>query len=130
MRGLNIQETYIYLGAGANQAIEVPYLSKRIADIELNTLQDAFILSHLLGSPLTSKKTLPLALAAYERVRLPRANRIIKSSSDSGDCIQFRREQDCERMFEDVNQVSRILVEGDPDEDLRLGMAWLEEQSK
>ncbi|KIK67169.1 hypothetical protein GYMLUDRAFT_156392 [Collybiopsis luxurians FD-317 M1] len=63
-------------GAGAGQAIE-----------------DAFILASLLE--VASKDTLPYALEAYQRVRLPFANHVLQGSYDSGlmyeyDHVAFR----------------------------------------
>ncbi|KAI0674871.1 FAD/NAD-P-binding domain-containing protein [Trametes maxima] len=59
-------------GAGAGQAIE-----------------DAFILAELLGHACTTKSTLTCALSAYEQVRLPVANHILKASRMSGDMYEF-----------------------------------------
>ncbi|KAI0355681.1 FAD/NAD-P-binding domain-containing protein [Trametes cingulata] len=59
-------------GAGAGQAIE-----------------DAFILAEVLGHPRTTLSTLHHALSAYEAVRLPLANHVLKGSRESGDMYEF-----------------------------------------
>ncbi|KAI8992893.1 FAD/NAD-P-binding domain-containing protein [Trametes punicea] len=59
-------------GAGAGQAIE-----------------DAFILAELLGHASTTLPVLPEALSAYEAVRLPMANHVLKGSRESGDMYEF-----------------------------------------
>ncbi|TBU25153.1 FAD/NAD(P)-binding domain-containing protein [Dichomitus squalens] len=59
-------------GAGAGQAIE-----------------DAYILAEVLGHPNTTLASLPKALVAYERVRLPMANHVLQGSKQSGDMYEF-----------------------------------------
>ncbi|KAI0332310.1 FAD/NAD-P-binding domain-containing protein [Cubamyces sp. BRFM 1775] len=59
-------------GAGAGQAIE-----------------DAFILAEILGHPNTTLPMLPQALSAYEAIRLPMANHVLRGSRDSGDIYEF-----------------------------------------
>ncbi|KAI0708960.1 FAD/NAD-P-binding domain-containing protein [Cerioporus squamosus] len=59
-------------GAGAGQAIE-----------------DAFILAEVLGHRHTSRSTLPRALTAYERVRIPMANHVLEGSRHSGNMYEF-----------------------------------------
>ncbi|RPD59761.1 FAD/NAD(P)-binding domain-containing protein [Lentinus tigrinus ALCF2SS1-6] len=59
-------------GAGAGQAIE-----------------DAFILAEVLGHRQTTLSTLSRALTAYERVRLPMANHVLKGSRQSGNMYEF-----------------------------------------
>ncbi|EPS94143.1 hypothetical protein FOMPIDRAFT_1033475 [Fomitopsis schrenkii] len=59
-------------GAGAGQAIE-----------------DAFVLARVLGRPSTTVTTLPQALLAYEHVRLPLANHVLRGSYDSGVMYEF-----------------------------------------
>ncbi|KZT72214.1 FAD/NAD(P)-binding domain-containing protein [Daedalea quercina L-15889] len=63
-------------GAGAGQAIE-----------------DAFILAHLLGHQATSLATLPQALLAYEHVRLPLGNHVLRGSYESGVMYEFNGPQ-------------------------------------
>lgn len=59
-------------GAGAGQAIE-----------------DAYILSELLGSPLTNLETLSEALKAYEQIRKPLASHVLQGSRDAGRLYEF-----------------------------------------
>ena len=61
-----------YQGAGAGQAIE-----------------DAFILSTLLASPLVTRAMLPTALKVYEEVRLPLANEVLRRSKLSAEIGTF-----------------------------------------
>jgi len=62
-------------GAGAGQAIE-----------------DAYILASILGHALTTKTTLSQALAAYEHIRLPLANHVLRESRNSGLMYEFNSE--------------------------------------
>lgn len=57
-----------HLGAGAGQAIE-----------------DAVLLSRLLGHPQTTASNIPSVLLAYDRVRVPRATMAQRGSQRSGD---------------------------------------------
>ncbi|OBZ70963.1 Salicylate hydroxylase [Grifola frondosa] len=59
-------------GAGAGQAIE-----------------DAFVLAHLLGDPTTSRSDIPVALLAYQYIRLPLASHVQKESYMSGMMYEF-----------------------------------------
>ncbi|KAI0320925.1 FAD/NAD(P)-binding domain-containing protein [Amylostereum chailletii] len=59
-------------GAGAGQAIE-----------------DAYTLAALLGDPSVTPSTLPSALAAYEAIRLPQANHVLRGSRESGMMYEF-----------------------------------------
>ncbi|CAL1707168.1 unnamed protein product [Somion occarium] len=59
-------------GAGAGQAIE-----------------DAFVLAALLGDPAITVHTLWKALSAYESIRLPFANRVLRESAVSGKMYEF-----------------------------------------
>ncbi|KAH9839368.1 FAD/NAD-P-binding domain-containing protein [Rhodofomes roseus] len=59
-------------GAGAGHAIE-----------------DAFILAHLLGHHSITLARLPQALLAYEHVRLPLANHVLRGSYESGKMYEF-----------------------------------------
>ncbi|KAI0070638.1 FAD/NAD-P-binding domain-containing protein [Panus rudis PR-1116 ss-1] len=61
-----------HAGAGAGQAIE-----------------DAYILSHLLTHPHTTRKTLSAALAAYDYVRIPFCNHVLRASRENGKMYEF-----------------------------------------
>ena len=65
-----------FLGAGAGQAVE-----------------DAYVLGAILAHPLVTLKTLPQALKIYERIRLPFANNIQRSSAMAGDVVMFHDER-------------------------------------
>ena len=52
-------------------------------------MQDAYILAEVLGHPDTTLTTLSRALSAYERIRLPMANHVLKGSKQSGDMYEF-----------------------------------------
>ena len=52
-------------------------------------MQDAYILAEVLGHPDTTLTTLSRALSAYERIRLPMANHVLKGSRQSGDMYEF-----------------------------------------
>lgn len=53
-------------------------------------MQDAYILAGILGDSSVTLDNLPRALKAYEHVRLPFANHVIESSSDTGKIYQLR----------------------------------------
>ena len=75
-------------GAGAGQAIEV-ILRCVFLSTGLTSVQDAYILAEVLGHPDTTKTTLHRAISAYERVRLPTANHVLRESRRSGDMYEF-----------------------------------------
>ena len=52
-------------------------------------VQDAFILAELLGHARTTIATLTQALAAYQTVRLPLANHVLRGSKESGDMYEI-----------------------------------------
>ncbi|KAH8119270.1 FAD/NAD-binding domain-containing protein [Phellopilus nigrolimitatus] len=98
-------------GAGAGQAIE-----------------DAYILAQILGSSLTTKNTLTDALKAYENVRLPMANNVLRGSKDSGLMYEF----DYPGLGEDYARLGRAIQKqwdwvwaSHPDEDVARGLACL-----
>ena len=82
-------------GSGAGQAIEVrihdPWLSAP-PSLTPRTLQDAYVLASILGDPSVTRDNLPLALKAYEHVRLPFANHILEASANAGKLCQLRSE--------------------------------------
>ena len=91
-------------------------------------MQDAYILSHILGSSLTTKSTLRAALSAYQRVCLPRANKLIGLSAAQGRLVQFKDSDDCERMVRELLNGGKFLAEGEVETDLKESLAWLEGQ--
>ncbi|KAF5384994.1 hypothetical protein D9615_001183 [Tricholomella constricta] len=62
-----------HLGAGAGQGLE-----------------DAFALCALLGDARTRGHNLEMALKAYDTIRVPRANMVLKMSADAGDIYEGR----------------------------------------
>ena len=79
-------------GAGAGQAIEVYCLiTTWFPPNSPNQYvsQDAYILAEVLGSTDTTRATLQRALSAYERVRLPMANHVLRGSRTSGNMYEF-----------------------------------------
>ena len=46
-------------------------------------------MAEVLGHPNTTLATLPRALAAYEHVRLPMGNHVLRGSKQSGDMYEF-----------------------------------------
>jgi len=61
-----------HLGAGAGQAME-----------------DAYVLSQLLSHPSTSKEDLEVVLKAYDTVRRPRANSVLRGSYAAGEIYEL-----------------------------------------
>ncbi|GJJ13715.1 hypothetical protein Clacol_007971 [Clathrus columnatus] len=52
-------------------------------------LEDAYVLSNLLGSQLATRQTLPAVLRAYEHVRKTRANNVITCSTRARNAFEF-----------------------------------------
>ncbi len=76
-------------GAGAGQAIEVRFALAGRTEAHIPALQDAFVLAEVLGHRHTSRSSIPRALTAYERVRLPMANHVLNGSRQSGNMYEF-----------------------------------------
>lgn len=78
-------------GSGAGQAIEVGQTLLLATSSGLKVyLQDAYMLSSILGHPSVTLANLPQALKAYEHVRLPFANHILNASNNAGKLCQLR----------------------------------------
>lgn len=75
-------------GAGAGQAIE-----------------DAYVLAQLLNKPGLQKEDIPLVLQAYERLRLPRANAVQRTSREGGDLYEHA----AEAVGNDPKEMKRLL---------------------
>lgn len=73
-----------FQGAGAGQAIEVCFKQQPYVSTHLNDHQDAYILSALLSSTLTTRATISKTLKVYSDVRLPFAAKVFDSSRKSG----------------------------------------------
>ncbi|KAF8512472.1 hypothetical protein JB92DRAFT_271001 [Gautieria morchelliformis] len=98
--------TMPFLGAGGGQVLE-----------------DAYVLSRLLGSSLATCDMLPAVLLAYERVRAPRANQVIYRSHEARRAFEFLEEYDgrsTEHVAQALNSLSEWLWEGrgDPEDDV------------
>ena len=74
MMGDAAHATLPYQGQGAGQAIE-----------------DALVLSTLLGK-ITNSNRIPAAFSAYDQVRRPRSQRIVRTSHEMGDLVGMMRE--------------------------------------
>lgn len=57
-------------------------------------LEDAYVLSELLGSSLATRDTIPAILKAYEDVRKDRANKVITCSTKARNAFEFLEEYD------------------------------------
>ncbi|KAJ7581783.1 FAD/NAD-P-binding domain-containing protein, partial [Mycena floridula] len=104
--------TQPHQGQGANQSIE-----------------DAYVLSLILASPETTRDTIPRALKAYERVRLERANEVIRLSARTGKLHQFILDP----LYDDLDKLkeyleaghSNWLFLGDPRDDAEAAIKWM-----
>lgn len=96
-------------GAGAGQAIE-----------------DAFVLAHLLKKSTSS--TLHLACEAYQHVRLPLANRVLRGSYESGMMYEFASEfgDDYLRLGPAIEKQWAWIDETEPVEDLQRAVEYYE----
>ncbi|KAF8580781.1 FAD/NAD(P)-binding domain-containing protein [Ramaria rubella] len=104
-----------FLGAGGGQVLE-----------------DAYVLSRLLGSPLATRDTIPAVLLAYERVRLPRANKVILSSREARRAFEFLNEYNGgsnEKSAQALSRVSEWMWEGkgEPNDDVQEGERLIRE---
>lgn len=91
-------------GAGAGQAIE-----------------DAYILSGILSAPSITRTTLVQALRAYDTVRRPRAEVVLRRSREAGRMYESDEEvygEDYERRGKAIAESWGWLWEGGPEEDL------------
>ena len=84
MLGDAAHATTPYQGAGAGQAIE-----------------DALVLTHLLGTQVTTSEHISAAFTAYDQVHRPRSQKVIKTSREAGNLMGMRDEvagSDIQRM--------------------------------
>ena len=91
-------------GAGAGQAIE-----------------DAYILSGILSSPSTTRATLKQALRAYDAVRRPRAEVVVRRSREAGRMYESDEGlygEDYQKRGDAIVNSWGWLWEGGPEEDL------------
>lgn len=102
-----------HLGAGAGQAIE-----------------DAVLLSQLLGHPQTTASNIPSVLLAYDRVRVPRATMAQRGSQRSGDIYDGYGQSGLtkEGIRKDAEGQWDEVWHHDLGEDVRRAVEWLREQ--
>ncbi|KAL6310424.1 FAD/NAD-P-binding domain-containing protein [Sparassis latifolia] len=102
-------------GAGAGQAVE-----------------DAYVLAELLGHQSTTLSTLPFTLKAYQHVRLPLANRVLTSSSESGRMYEFWGTfgDDLQRVGRMIERQWDWLTETTPEGEAQRAVVWMEEAIK
>ncbi|KAF8590394.1 FAD/NAD(P)-binding domain-containing protein [Ramaria rubella] len=99
-----------HLGAGAGQAME-----------------DALLLSQLLTHPLTNTSNLEPVLEAYDLLRRPRANRVLKASYAAGEVYE-RVDCSFEKIRQDLAGIWEFVWHHDLDDDFRAAVAYLEER--
>ncbi|KAF8589914.1 FAD/NAD(P)-binding domain-containing protein [Ramaria rubella] len=96
-----------FIGSGGGQVIE-----------------DVYVLSRLLGSLKTTRRTLPLVLRAYEQVRRPRVNRVIMCTREALCALEFQGAYEGapgETVEQGLRRMTSWLWEGngDPDDDVQ-----------
>lgn len=103
-----------HLGAGAGQAIE-----------------DAYTLSILLSHPQTTKSNVESVLKAYDYVRRPRVNAIVKRTWECGEiyecCGPSGSEQ--ENIREDLKDICSFVWHHELEDDIKIAMDYLVEHS-
>ncbi|KAF8589888.1 FAD/NAD(P)-binding domain-containing protein [Ramaria rubella] len=104
-----------FLGAGCGQGLE-----------------DVYVLSRLLGSPLATRRTLPSVLLAYERVRMSKANRVILCTREAKCAFEFLQEYDGSMNEEVVQTIIRLSYwlkedKGEPADDFHAAESILRE---
>ena len=88
-----------YQGAGAGQAIE-----------------DALVLTHLFGTQVTAAEQIPAAFAAYDQVRRPRSQKVMKTSREAGNLMAMKDEiagSDLTKMAKDLQTRFRWIWQRD-----------------
>ncbi|KAF8585330.1 FAD/NAD(P)-binding domain-containing protein [Ramaria rubella] len=99
-----------HLGAGAGQALE-----------------DALLLSQLLTHPSTNLSNLEPVLQAYDHIRRPRANSVLKASCAAGELYE-RIDCALEDMCRDLTGIWDFVWHHDLDEDFRAATRYLKER--
>ncbi|KAI0696714.1 FAD/NAD(P)-binding domain-containing protein [Cytidiella melzeri] len=99
-------------GAGAGQAVE-----------------DAYVLAGILGDPSTTRDTLTIALQAYDRIRVPFANHVLKGSYESGRMYEFWNEEgeDYERLPHAISHQWDWVESDTPEEQIEKALRWMRE---
>ncbi|OIW34329.1 FAD/NAD(P)-binding domain-containing protein [Coniochaeta ligniaria NRRL 30616] len=86
-------------------------------------IEDALVLSHLLGK-VRDAKQLPLAFKAYDSIRRPRAQKVVKTSQEAGQLYTFTHPEageDMEKIVQNFRQRFLWIWEHDLEQDLREG---------
>lgn len=106
-------------GAGAGQAIEVSCLNDVYVLSTNLRPKDAYILAQILGYEGVTKETLPNALRAYEKIRMPIANKVLQGSRESGMMYEFNSElgQDFVRLGPAIQKQWDWIWESSPEDD-------------
>lgn len=117
-------------GAGAGQAIEVTCSTNPATTEELEyfpSIQDAYILASLLGETNVTLASLPLALEAYEHIRLPNANHVQLASRESGLMYEFGSAfgEDYAALGPAIENQWGWLWDGSAEEDVKRGLDWM-----
>lgn len=103
-----------HIGAGAGMAIE-----------------DAFVLSGLLGS-IQSSVELPVLLKAYDAVRRPRSQKVVRESSDNVArycAISYAEGDELERLRVEAHQLGKWLWDFDLDQSLAEAIRMMKDES-
>ncbi|KZT37010.1 FAD/NAD(P)-binding domain-containing protein [Sistotremastrum suecicum HHB10207 ss-3] len=93
-------------------------------------VEDAFMLSRLLGDPSVNKQNLPIALLAYERARLPRTHHVMKGSRQCGFIFEFNGApgDNLELVGREIEVLTEWITTTDPEEDVASALSWMKEQ--
>ena len=94
-----------------------------------SNLQDAILLSRLLGDPGTTKADLPAALMAYEATRLPRTHSVVRASRENGLDFEMNGEcgEDLPRVGARISELTSWISNLDPEVDIRAALSRLKE---
>ena len=126
-----------YLANGANQALEVATSVLYMFGYGPLTsiIQDAYILGRVLGAPSITRSTISAALTAYDVVRRPHAQAVVRASRANGrlgDWIyvppgQKEPLKDEEHIKQEMILVSSWVSKGDIEDQVAQAMSTLEE---
>ncbi len=90
-------------------------------------IEDALFLSNLLSYPSVHRANLAKALQVYDKVRLPRANKVLETSLEAGDTYEFRgvSKEDGKRLGEHLRTRFDWIWEYDLDKERDEMEGWL-----
>lgn len=88
------------------------------------------MLSRLLGDPSVNQQNLAIALAAYERARLPRTQHVMKGSRQCGFTFEFNGVpgDNLELVGKEIEALTEWITTTDPEEDVAVALRWMREQ--